>query len=311
MKDRIIEIVIACVVEVIFYLSISLLFQDKILQYMFAAIFGLTIIVILIVPRNGIGIKEVSRKVEPQDSMQPSAPYNEEGSFRNRSYAFHQMIHHARNLSVSLMPIVPPYTVKASDPTEPDPLLETNRAVIKEMLERLAEIFSEVVPPDTKVWTSLRDRRGDNCYHTFERAGRFKVSRAETSKPMHKDKSQTVTWLKNSYHEGSCVFISGSTQGPQRWEKQDNDKYGEDKSILMGAVMTKSPVTRGRDRTWKNPRLTWIIFVNADKEDTFNSTHIPLMRCCVVVFSWLANTMIRSPVFDNLQEPTLSTKEGN
>lgn len=302
MKDKVTEIVIASIVEILFFLAISLLLQDKVLQYIFAAIFGLTIIIILLVPRNSKSIKELLGRIGTEGAAQVAPAYNDESSFYNRSYAFHQMIHHARNLSVSLMPIVPPYTVKATNPTEPDPLLEINRAVIKEMLERLAEVFAEVVPPDTKVWTCLRDRRGDDCYHTFERAGRFKVSRAETSQPMHKDKSQTITWLKNSYHEGSCVFISGSTQGPQRWQKQDNDKYGEDKSIMMGAVMTKSPVTRGRDRTWQNPRLTWIVFVNADKEDTFNPTHIPLMRCCVVAFSWLANTMIRTPVFDSLSE---------
>lgn len=295
MKEKVIEIIIASIVEILFFITISLIFTDKYLQYIFAGIFGLTIIVILIVPRSGISIKSLLKKVKAQSGTGLS-----EGDFYNRSYAFHQMIHGARELSVSLMPVIPSYNPDASDPSEPDPILEANRAVIKEMLERLAEIFTEVVPANTIVWTALRDRRGDDCYHTFERAGRYKVSRSETSQPMHKDKSHTVTWLKNSYHDGSCVFISGSSQGPQRWQPQSNDKYGEDKSVMMGAVMTKSPRRHGKLRGWKNPKLTWVIFVNADKEDTFQPIHIPLMRCCVVVFSWLANSMIRSQVLANI-----------
>jgi hypothetical protein len=305
MKDRIIELIVAAVSEALFFLTISLFLPDKTLQYLFAAIFGLTIIVILIVPRDGTGIKDILRTLQVRGSKQGAGDI-EESNFYDRSFAFHQMIHRARNLSVSLMPIVPPYAVNAREPSAPDLILETHRVVIKEMLERLAEVFSEVAPPGVKIWTSLRDRRGDHCYHTFERAGQFRASRAETSQPMHKDKSHTVTWLKNSYHEGSCVFISGSTQGPQRWQSQENDKYGEDKSILMGAVMTKSPSVRGQDSTWKNPKLTWILFVNADKEGIFAPRHIPLMRCCVVTFSWLANSMIRSPVFDRLPEDSVN-----
>jgi hypothetical protein len=75
------------------------------------------------------------------------------------------------------------------------------------------------------------------------------------------------------------------------WEVKENDRYGEDKSVMLGAVLTRA---WDRDNMKLiNPKLAWIIGVCTDHEYAFNEMHIPSMRQCVDVFSILANIMIR------------------
>ena len=123
---------------------------------------------------------------------------------------------------------------------EPHPLLEQVKGDLISVLEDIVRIYELIVAPGTEIWACVRDRRSDDCYHTLARAGRFHQARAESTKPMHKEKSVTVRRLKESFSGGRCVIITGSGRGPEMWEPQENDSFGEDRSVLMSAVMAKS-----------------------------------------------------------------------
>ena len=86
-------------------------------------------------------------------------------------------------------------------------------------------------------------------------------------------------------------MITGSGQGQAVWEGKENDAYGEDKSVLLGAVFTGS-WDRQNIKFVKN-KLAWIVGISADRENAFSKMHIPLMKQCVDMFSLLANVMIR------------------
>jgi hypothetical protein len=216
------------------------------------------------------------------------------------------MLHLARDASVRYLPIperaYEPPPADANGKLPADPRLEENRDLIINMLNDLVGVFREIAPHGTKVWASLRDRRADGNYYTFERAGTFSVSRKARSQPLNKDRSRTVIELKHSYRFGSCVVLTGSEMGESKWEPHPNDALGENLCVLMGAVMTKSPADGLRGSEWKDAKLTWIVSVNADRAAAFNDNHREIMRCGVVAFSWLANTLIRKELLANATE---------
>lgn len=164
---------------------------------------------------------------------------------------------------------------------DPHPLLQKVRGDLISALEDIVRIYELIVAPGTKVWACVRDRRSDDCYHTLARAGRFHQARADKTKPMHKDNSVTVRRLKESFSGGRCVIITGSGRGPEMWEAQENDVFGEDRSVLMSAVMAKSWVKNA----WANKKMMMILCVCADQDNTFSEKHIPLMQCFTDVFS--------------------------
>ncbi|WP_375511808.1 hypothetical protein [uncultured Nostoc sp.] len=225
--------------------------------------------------------------------------YNTLASYKNfheRSQIEHQLMHQVRDMCLEMLVSVPPYTTPIPNPgciPAPYSLLQQNRDKIITLLERVAQLFQLLVPPGTRVWACIRDRRADDCYYTFARAGKYNPNRSISSRPMHKDDSRTIRCLKDSLeYKGVCVLISGSKMGSQMWQRQPNDEYGEDQSVMLGAVLTKSwDHQKGK---WSNPKLAWIIGVCADTENAFSETHIPLMQCCIDMFSMLANVMIRS-----------------
>ena len=216
--------------------------------------------------------------------------------FRERSSIQHQMMHEVRDTCVKMLPPVEvysaPLTTDADNLARPNHILAKNKDQIVILLERMVELFLPLVPPGTKVWASIRDRRADDCYHTFARAGRYNPNRQYTSVPLHKDKSRVIKRLKDNYEDmGDCVMITGSSQGQAVWERRENDTYGEDKSVLLGAVLTRS-WDRQSNKCIK-PKLAWIVGISADQENAFSKMHIPLMKQCVDMFSLLANVMIR------------------
>jgi|GEM_PF-3610163 len=216
-------------------------------------------------------------------------------NFHERSHVQHHLIHQVRDMSLQMMPRLtyqPPVCME-NQPAKAHPSLKKNESKIIILLERVVQLFQLLVPTETRIWACLRDRRADDCYHTFARAGRYNTNRSSTSKAMHKDKSIVIQKLKNDLKfNGVCVTISGSVLGPQAWEPQKNDNYNEDKSVMLGAVLLKSWDTN--INKWSEHKLVWIIGVCADSDNAFNSMHIPLMQSCVDMFSMLANTMFRN-----------------
>ncbi|MEL6499831.1 MAG: toll/interleukin-1 receptor domain-containing protein [Cyanobacteria bacterium J06623_1] len=215
------------------------------------------------------------------------------GSFYNRTFALHQFIHNARDLGLMTLPPAGQYSspeIVAGQPPCPNVYLVEYRDKIVTLLENLSSLFEKLAPPGTKVWTALRDRRADNCYHTFARGGVFNPSRASSSSPLSRD-ANVVFRLRENYKKGCCVLLTGSGYGPQMWESRDNDYFSEDKTVLMGAVLTGT-WSENNDQLL-DPMHAWILHVSADKEKAFSEVHIHLMQTCVVVFSLLANLIVR------------------
>ena len=217
-------------------------------------------------------------------------------SFRERSSIQHHMMHEARDTCVKMLPYAevysaPPIT-NVDNLVRPNHILANNKVQVVILLERMVELFQPLVPPGTKLWASIRDRRADDCYHTFARAGRYNPNRQNTSTPLHEDRSRVVKGLMDNYiNIKDCVMITGSGQGQAVWEGKENDVYGEDRSVLLGAVFTGS--WDRQNIKFVNNKLAWIVGISADRENAFSKMHIPLMKQCVDMFSLLANVMIR------------------
>jgi hypothetical protein len=169
-------------------------------------------------------LSEISRRlmhVESSVTNSQSPDATSTDNFFNRTSIHHMLVHQARDLAVELMGNAPVYsasTVQQDMLAEAHPGLEMCRTPIVSMLEKVAKLFEFTVPEGVRVWTCIRDRRADDSYHTFARAGRYNPNREVSSKAMHKDASATILRLKDSYKAGTCVLITGSTMGPQMWE---------------------------------------------------------------------------------------------
>ena len=217
--------------------------------------------------------------------------FDSSAQFITRTSIHHQFVHKMRDLCVRRLGRLTDFLPDTIGRSEPHPIFDQVQSDIISILEDLVRMFELLVAPGTKVWACLRDRRRDDHYHTFARAGRFHPTRAEGTSGMHKDNSITVKRLKESFSGGRCVILTGSTRGPEMWTPQKNDSFGEDKSVLMSAVMAKS--WNSSTRNWGDRKLMMILSINADQENTFGERHIPLMQCMTDNFSMMVNTLLR------------------
>jgi len=217
-------------------------------------------------------------------------------SFLKRTECHHNFAHNARNLAVKLMERkpLPPASKPGDDPIS---LTGDSHYHYKEdvvlLLESIANMFEQLVPKGTKVWACIRERRSDDKYYTWARTSRCNTTRQEFSEALHKD-SDTIQDLKKSYKEKrDCVLITGSKN--KNWHRMVNDDFGEDLSVLMGAVLCKSWTGQGFD----DPKLLWVVCVNADREHAFSKDCIPLMKACNDIFSWILNSFVRYDAVKN------------
>ena len=214
------------------------------------------------------------------------------GTFVEWTQLLHQFAHIIRNKCLMMMPNAPVYSTPYLNDNValPNFILAKNKEYFISLLETLADLFKLVAPADAKVWVSLRDRRADDNYHTFARAGVYNRRREDTSQPIHKD-ANVLARLKENYKNNCCVLLTGSEHGPQVWEQSENDKYGECKSVLLGAILTRS--WNSDNDGWANNKLVWILGVNSDTKNAFTNAHPELMQTCVVALSFIANIIAR------------------
>jgi hypothetical protein len=212
--------------------------------------------------------------------------------FFKGSMLLHKFAHDARDLCVKLMPRKP-----EPPATRPNgsPILALSgdshyqhEGDFVTLLTSLAGIFRYLVPPHTKVWACIRERHSDDRYYTWVRSSGCNSTRKDFSEPLHKD-STTVQKLRKSYEvDQDCVIITGV--GCDGWTPLKNDGLGENKSVIMSAVLSKSFNPTG---LFDDPKLNWLLCVNADRPNVFNESHIPLMKACNDICSWILNTFIR------------------
>ncbi len=215
----------------------------------------------------------------------------------DESHHLHNLAHETRDLAVRLMEpkrnIIPfdGELKPLSGLVHYDHLDEINQ-----ILSTVISIFKPLVSKDVKIWTCIRERKNDDCYHTFIRVGEYTKSRKQFSEPLHKE-SKIVKHLKHSYEVlQHCVIVTGSEE--PEWDNVKNNKYKEDLSVLMGAVLSKS---WDGEKKFEKPKLNWILCVNANKENVFDESFIPLMKFCNDVFSLLVNSFIRKAEADIIE----------
>ena len=215
-------------------------------------------------------------------------------TFEARCEDLHRLAHDTRDLIIHAGGIVPAYDSPPKPQGDryppPHPGLVKHKAQLERMLEDIKSLFEHLAPPGAKIWAALRDRRSDGAYYTFLRVGRFERPRERSSKALHKDTSVIVKKLRDSFLQRKCVVITGSTKGPDWWDRQENDNFGEDKSVMMGVVMTRS---WDGSTSFINNRHAWILTLSSDKEDVFHDVHVPLMQACNDLFSAAANAILR------------------
>ncbi|HZQ45639.1 MAG TPA: hypothetical protein VFC07_01395 [Verrucomicrobiae bacterium] len=209
-------------------------------------------------------------------------------NFEIRGRLQHELLHKGRDTIVRMLANVSiqPLAVRGHSP------FERFRPEIIAMLEDLVRIGQEYATPRSRVWGSLRLLRSDNFYHTFCRAGSYTPARIVTSTPLHKKEAATIMRLRESLSSGRCVIISGSGKGLEMWTPQPNDRFGDDKCVLMGAIMIKS--CEEKTSAYFKHQMIGVITLCADREDAFNESHVPWMQGYVDVFSAMANVLARS-----------------
>lgn len=251
-----------------------------------------------------------SEKERIMDNLDLPIILESTGSFYNRTFAIHQFVHNARGLGLMMSSASGRYStppIAEGQQPLPNVYLAQHRDKMITLLENMASLFEKLAPPGTKVWTALRDRRSDNCYHTFARGGVFNPARAFSSGALPRH-AKVVKRLRDSYRKGCCVLLTGSGYGPQMWEEHENDKFSEDKTVMLGAVLTGA--WSENNAQWLDPMHVWILSVSADKEKAFSEVHIHLMQTCVVIFSWLANAMIQQQAHVPTQGEAIQSSQG-
>jgi hypothetical protein len=222
---------------------------------------------------------------------QGGGTYDATPRFLPRTATHHQFVHRIRDLCVQQLGRLDRFLPPDIAPDAPHPIFEQVQSEMISILEDVVRIFMMAVAPGAKIWACLRDLRGDSRYHSLVRAGRYTPLRGETSEPMHEKDSITVRRLQESFNSGRCVILTGSSFGPQMWEHQLNDQYGEDKSVMMSAIMAKS--WDSDVNNWGRRKIMMILGLNSDQENLFGEQHIPLMQAITDNLSLLVNVLLR------------------
>lgn len=208
----------------------------------------------------------------------------------------HQFAGATRNKCLMMMPGPAIYSTPVLNGNKalPNIILAKNKEYLISLLGTLAALFKLVAPANSNVWVSLRDRRADDSFHTFARAGIYTPNRESSSKPIHKDSVMLVRLKENYQHNGSFVLLTGSERGPQVWERSENDKYGESKSVLLGGILARS--WNSDNVCWENNKLVWILGINSDTKNAFANVNPDLIETCLVALSFIANIIARQEV---------------
>ncbi len=217
-----------------------------------------------------------------------------------RAELVHRLNHHTRDEMVKQMPPVPLTSSGNTSAARCLPsLLSADSVNVRALLETGVQIVRTHVDFGTNVWGSIRELRADGKYHTVYRAGQgFNPAREKESVPLD-ELTLTVQQLRNSYNRARCVIITGCNRGEELWTAQPSDRFGDDKCVLMGAVVVNSST----DKSPKDRLMVWIISICSDNENAFCSSHIPVMQGVVDSFSILANVVARQSWLK--QPPTL------
>lgn len=207
--------------------------------------------------------------------------------FVRRTELHHSFVHLARDISVRYLGAIPlarrvNHRAKVI-PAEIEPDMQ-------KLLDLVAEVFQVLVPSNTKVFVAIRERRGRE-FVTILRGGNYNPSRKRVSKALPLDCRMVVELEKSFKKQFDCVIITG--QNHEFWEPMDSDKFGEDLSVLMGAIFSKVLQKNSGELSYRT--LEWILCVCADKEGVFTKSHTPLMKCFNDLFALLLNQFLRDP----------------
>lgn len=213
------------------------------------------------------------------------------GQFRlDQGKILHRLTHQVRDVQLQIRD-------SKGLPPSSELLLKQYKDKLGPLLQETVQLFRLYIPERIELWASLRARLADDHFHTLVRRGQFNQNRQESSRPLNAQTSQTFQQLQSRCKDGICVLITGANLG--MWEPQPNDKYGEDSSVLIGAVFSKS--WNEQMDCWENKEIDWILGVSANTVNVFNETHVPLMQMCTDHFSLLSNEIKRKCPSEDIQ----------
>ena len=223
----------------------------------------------------------------------------DDDKFYNWTYAFHNLIHIAREVCVKMMSsharnddLPDPDTPGLVPP--PHPGMERFSIPIRDMLDNIRQLFDKL--PETSqcnIRVCLRDLRRDDNFHTFARSVPHHLRNPNydnNSVPIPKE-SFAFQQLKETWTQAKCVIETTPQKG---WGcdsgTHPNDAFYETKSVLIGSVIAKNVKKNG---IISNAYTIWAIFVSSDKEGVFKPYHHAILQTCNDAFSCMANLMLR------------------
>ncbi len=200
----------------------------------------------------------------------------------------HLLTHWVRDTIVRSLPPVP-------DLKAPIVLTMSEETRIGTMLHHIRDAFARTVPKDVRIMVTVREIRANGMYETFQRFGSSVADREVKTNPLSPADATIRGLLDKLSKKQVCVNITGSVKSELEWTPQFNDQFGEDLSVLIGAVQIKNPVGP-KMFTFTQGEMKWVLCVCANKPDIFNDDHVPLMRTCIDELSIYANLLARKSV---------------
>lgn len=172
-------------------------------------------------------------------------------------------------------------------------LLSNHESKIDALLEIVVQAFKILLPRGTKVIVAIRERKSDDNFRTWVRAGDNHPDRAERSEDL-KSNSPVVTGLISSYmNKQDCVIYTGPSD--ERWIKMANDQLGQDKSVLMAGIFVKKWDSADGEFLRPEAELRWILCVATNHENQLKEKAFKeLLKCFNDTLAIILNMAVRS-----------------
>jgi|GEM_PF-6080647 len=208
----------------------------------------------------------------------------------------HGFVHRVRDLSVILHMNDLPKNINSR--AEKSIIANPFENRIQEMLISMIRTYKVLVPRDTKLFAVIRELKPDRTYQTVLRAGDFRPDRNEKSEGMRYDSPMIQDLLQAINRNRDCVIRTGP--GYPNWKEMPNDKLGEDKSVLLGAVFSKVWNPKIGIFSTEDRRLEWVLCLAADRENVFDKPHhLELMKTfndsLGILLNWFARYEFNEP----------------
>jgi hypothetical protein len=174
-------------------------------------------------------------------------------------------------------------------------LLSHHESKVDALLAIVARTFRLLLPHGTEVMVAIRERKSDDSFRTWVRAGYAHPSRAEGSEDFKID-APVVCGLISSYtNKQDCVIPTGPHD--ERWIPMFNDHLGQDKSVLMAGIFVKKWNPADGEFHRSESQLRWILCVATNRENQLQERAFKeLLKCFNDALAIILNMAVRAKV---------------